>query len=136
MRGGIDGGFVHFRPWVVGVVHVRRICDPGMGIYHLRVRRDFDVVPRYIFAARCLHEPTGIHKSVSSCKVWGFHTLRGGIDPGDVRFSFELWKLWIHIWKDLRSGDGTLSSADVTGSVSLSRWGGASTPCGYIVRVG
>ena len=38
---------------------------------------------RATLAACWLHEP---HPSATSQLGWGFHTLRGGIDPGDLRF--------------------------------------------------
>ena len=44
--GGIDAGDLHFRPRVVGVVEIWKGFYPGMSTYPLRVRRDFDVVPR------------------------------------------------------------------------------------------
>ena len=45
---------------------------------------------------------------------WGFNTLRGGIDPGDLRF--RLWDVGVvEIWKDFKSGDETQSCPGVAG---------------------
>ena len=36
---------------------------------------------------------------------WGFHTVRGGIDPGDLCFRLPLVTI-VDVWKYFRSGDG------------------------------
>ena len=46
-------------------------------------------------AARWLHEP----QSAITQWGWGFHTLRGGIDPGDLRFRPRVVGV-VEIWKD------------------------------------
>ena len=45
---------------------------------------------------------------------WGSHTLRGGIDPGDLRFRLRVVGV-IEIWKYFESGDEKLSSPGVAG---------------------
>ena len=53
------------------------VCDQGMGPYPYHVRRNPDVIP----TSSISHQPW----------CWDFHTVRGGIDPGDRRFvSLEL----------------------------------------------
>ena len=65
-----------------------------MGIYLLRVRRDLGDGPLTL-AAHWLHEPQPISNHPVGL---GFHTLRDGIDPGDLRFRprvvgfVEIWK--------------------------------------------
>ena len=48
--------------------------------------------------------------SIISLWGWDFHTLRRGIDPRDVRFRLRALGVVYDVWKDLRSGDGILSS--------------------------
>ena len=45
---------------------------------------------------------------------WGFHILRGGINPGDLRFRPRVVVV-AEIWKDFFPGDGKLSSPGVAG---------------------
>ena len=47
-------------------------------------------------AARLLHEPQPISNHPVGL---GFHTLRGGIDPGDLRFRPRVVGV-VQIWKD------------------------------------
>ena len=50
-------------------------------------------------AARWLHEPLG--QSISNQPVgWGFHTVRGGFDPGELRFRPRVVGV-VEILKDL-----------------------------------
>ena len=42
------------------------------------------------------------------------HTLRGGIDPGDLRFRPQVFGV-VEIWKDFCPGDGNLSSLGAAG---------------------
>ena len=64
---GIDPGDLRFRHRVVGVVHVWRISDPGMGSLPARVA----LAPRN--------------------PGWSFYTVVGGIDRGDHRFFPVCW---------------------------------------------
>ena len=49
---------------------------------------------------------------------WGFHTLRGGIDPRDPRFRRRVVGV-VEAWKTLPPGDGNTSSP---GSAGPRRW--------------
>ena len=48
-------------------------------------------------AARWLHEPQPI--SNQPVWGWGFHAVRGGIDPGDIRFRPRVVGV-VQVWKD------------------------------------
>ena len=69
-----------------------RIDDPGMEPYP----------PRVTLASRTRANPR------SARGVGVFHTMRGGIDPGDHRFRPRFDGV-VHVWKDFASGGGTLS---------------------------
>ena len=45
---------------------------------------------------------------------WGFHTLFGGIDPGDLPFCPGV-DLVVEMWNDFRSADGNISSPSAAG---------------------
>ena len=47
-------------------------------------------------------------QSATSQWRWGSHTVRGGIDPGGLRFRHPVVGV-VEIWKDFESGDETLS---------------------------
>ena len=49
---------------------------------------------------------------------WGFHTFRGGIDPGDNRFRPRVVGV-VEVWRDSSSGDGNLSCLGAAGPL---RW--------------
>ena len=51
--------------------------------------------------------------AISKCG-WGFHTARGGIDPGDLCFPPGVVGV-VEVWRDFSSGDKTLSSPGETG---------------------
>ena len=80
MRGGIDPGEHRFRPRVVGVVYAWRIPNPGMGFHPRRVRRG----PRRCPEGRLSQRAGSMSPSQSTTSGWGwgFHTVRGGTDPG------------------------------------------------------
>ena len=64
-------------------------------------------------AARWLHEL----QPISNHSVGlGFHTLRGGIDPGNLRVRPRVVGV-VEIWKDLLPEDGNLSSPGCAGSM-------------------
>ena len=71
MRGGIDPGDHRFRPRLLKLQLNGRISDPGMGSYP----------PRVALALRV----SGWQVPISQWG-WGFHTIRGGIDPGNRSF--------------------------------------------------
>ena len=54
--------------------------------------------------------------------MWVFHAVRRGIDPGGRRFRPRFVGV-VDVWKDLRSGDGTLSFPGGAGSCWLYRYG-------------
>ena len=47
---------------------------------------------------------------------WGFHTVRGGFDPGDHRFRPQVVG-GVDVWRALRPGGGTLSSPGCAGYI-------------------
>ena len=59
---------------------------------------------------------------------WVFHSVRGGIDPRDHRYRPRFDGV-VDVWKDSRSGDGTLSFPGGAGSTNPVR---VSTPCGGV----
>ena len=59
-----------FVPGVFESLVYGRISNPGKGSYTLRMALD----------------STSASQSAISPLGWGFHTVRGGIDPGDHRF--------------------------------------------------
>ena len=71
---------------------------------------------RATLSARWLHQ----FQPVSNQREWccGFHTVRGGIDPRDLRSRPRVAGV-LKIWKDLESGDGTLS---FPGATRPQRW--------------
>ena len=97
LRGGIDTGDLRFRPRALGVVEIwkdiwsvdRNLSSPGAA------------------GPRRWHEgqlsPGAGSMSPSQYAItqlgWGFHTLRGGIDPGDLRFRPRVVGV-VEIWKD------------------------------------
>ena len=70
-----------------------RISGRGMEGYPPRVRRELS--PEATLDARWLHGP----QPISNQWGWGFDTLRGGIDPGDLRFRPRLAGV-VNVWKD------------------------------------
>ena len=86
VRGGFDPADHRFRPRVVGVVHVYGgIYDPGMGSYRPQVALDIFSSPSQSTIGRW---------------GWGFHTVRGGFDPGDHRSRPQVVGA-VDVWKDL-----------------------------------
>ena len=96
VRGGFDLGDHCFRPQVVGFVELWRELSFG------------DKTLCSLSAARRRRGPEGqlsLHagamsrnQSATSQLSWGFHTLQGGIDPGDL--GFRPWVVGvIEIWK-------------------------------------
>ena len=70
------------------------ICDPGMVKFCPRVTLVLFSCPS---------------QSAISRRGWGFHTVRGGFDPGDHRF--RPWVVGVvDVWRDCRTGDEDLSS--------------------------
>ena len=76
-------GMAIFRPRLAGIYISGRISDPGMGPYPLRARRN----------------STKLSQSAIGRWRWGFHTVRGGVDPGD--HFFRPWLVDVaHVSKD------------------------------------
>ena len=100
-------------------------CTRSWGFHTVRggiVREDNRFHPRIICSRRCkegvlfrwdrilpgcrlLHESQPISNQLVG---WGFHTVRGGIDPEDHR-SRPRFVGVLDVWKDFRLGDGTIS---------------------------
>ena len=76
-----------------------RISDPGMGTYPPLVQRDLGIGPRG--SSRRALAP--YHMSPSQSEItqwgWGFHTLRGSIDPKDPRLRPRVVGV-VDVWKD------------------------------------
>ena len=83
VRGGFDPGDHRFRPQVVGVVRYGRISNPGMGTYPPRGALALCTIPSQSAIAQC---------------GWGFHTVRGGFDPGDHRFGPQIVGV-VDVWR-------------------------------------
>ena len=72
MRAGIKRGYFCFRPPVVGLVDACKVFfKPTLGPYPPRV---------------ALAVGTSPNRSAIGQWRWGFHTVRGGVDPGEHRF--------------------------------------------------
>ena len=84
MRGGFDPVDHRFCPQVVGVVKYGSISNPGMETYP----------PRGALAKTYDPQPSAIGQW-----YWGFHTVRGGFDPGDHRFLSQVVGV-VDVWKD------------------------------------
>ena len=101
MRGGIDLGKHCFRPRVVGVVDIWKNSEAGMVPF-----------PPGVALALC----TSPSQSTIGRRGWVFHTTRGGIDPGYHRFRPRVVGV-VYLWKDLLTGDITLSSQGGAGFI-------------------
>ena len=55
-----------------------------------------------------------LHETATNEWGWGFHTVRGGIDPADLRFRPKDVGV-TRMLKDVSSGDETISSPGATG---------------------
>ena len=86
-------GTTVFIPGLLKVSLYGRIFDLGMGSYLLRMAMALRTAGR------------------------GFHTMRGGIDPDDHR-SRPRFVGVVDVWKDFRSGDGTITRALGAGSTN------------------
>ena len=128
VRGGIGRGNSRFRPrWVE--VDVHNIYDPGMRPYPPRLSLA-------LWASANQHQPersANQHQPVSL----GFHKPWGEVSPrGSHRLRLRVVGV-VHVWKDLLSGDGSLSlpgGADSTnpGHLQSTREVRVSTPGGAV----
>ena len=71
---------------------------------------------------------TNPSQSVISQRVWGLHTVRGGIDPGDHRFR-PRFVGGADVWKDYDQGMGPYPPG-VALALRTPGWG--PTPCGAV----
>ena len=94
VRGGAVRGDNRFRPRKIGVVDIRKAFCSEDGIVYSPGAGGF----------------TNPSQSVISQLGWGIHTVRGGIDPENHRSPFSSPVCWSRtcVWKDFRSGDGTI----------------------------
>ena len=76
-----------------------RIYDPGMGYYRPRGALVLCTIPS---------------QSAIGQWGWGFHTVRGGIDPGDRLFRPRFVGV-VDVWNDVETGDGALFSPGAAG---------------------
>ena len=93
MRGDVDPGELVFRPRAVGFVMYGGIPHPGMG-------------PHFPWLALALHSSPST--SAIGRLSWGFHTVRGGIDPG-ITFFILRWLELERYGRISRGGVGTIS---------------------------
>ena len=119
VRGGIVRRGNRFRPRIIGVVDVRKTFCSEDGI-------------EYSPGAGGFTNP-----SQSAISQWGrrFYTVRGGIDPGDHR-SRPRFVGAADLWKDFRSGDGTMSRPGGAGQWLHEPQAGVSTPLGAVLTRG
>ena len=95
---GFDSGDLLFRSRIVGVVDVWRDFHSGdktlssTGAAGRRRWPEGQLSPR----AGSMNPS----QSATSQCVWGVHTVRSGIDPGDLLFRARLVRV-VEIWKDL-----------------------------------
>ena len=96
LRGYVDPGNLRFRQRIVGVVEIWNVFKSG----------DETLSPGAAGPRRCpereLSPRAGsmtLSQLATSQWRWGFHTLRGGIDAGDLRFSPQVVGV-VEIWKD------------------------------------
>ena len=71
VRGGFDPGITVFVPRLSELLRYRRISNPGIETYPPRGALALCTIPS---------------QSATVQWGWGFHTVRGGFDPGDHRF--------------------------------------------------
>ena len=112
LSGGIDQRDLRFRSQVVRVIEIWKdfwngeceIFVPRFGGISTWARGE--ISPR----------PGSMGPSPSSITQWswGFHTVWGGIAPGDLRFRPGV-VLVVEIWNDLRSAEGNLSFPSAAG---------------------
>ena len=97
LRGGIDPGDLRFRPRVVGVVEVRKYSRSGDG----NLSSPGAAGPRRWPEGQLSLRAGSMSPSQSAITRWGwdFHTLRGGIDPGDMCFRPRFVEV-VKVWKD------------------------------------
>ena len=104
MRCGIDSGDHRFRTRLVGVVDVWRDLLFWDGA----------------ISSSGGAGSTNPNQSAISQRGWDLHTMRGGIDSEDLRFSPRLVRD-VDVWQDFSSGNGTLSSPVAVGATNTSR---------------
>ena len=97
MWGGIDPGDLCFRPRVVGFVEIWRDFSSG----DEKLSSPGATGPRRWPEGQLSPLAGSMSPSQSAITqwVWGFHTLRGGIDPGDFHFRPRVVGV-VDIWKD------------------------------------
>ena len=112
LRGGIAPGDLRFRLRVVGVVYVRKYFESG----HETLSSPGVAGPRRCPKMKLSPRVGSMSPSQSATSQldWGFHTLRDGIDPGDLRFRPRVFGV-VDIWKYFCPGDGNLSSPGAAG---------------------
>ena len=89
VRGGVDPGELDFRPRGVGVVDISKDVCTGDGSQSSSGAAG---LPRVMLA-----RPS---QSAIGKWHWGFHTVRGGVDPGEIDFRPRGVGV-IEIWKDV-----------------------------------
>ena len=126
MQGCRNRGWDLIFPGGVGFLYRVWRCRPGGSPFSSPVCLSCRCMAGFLILPGCrwLHKPS---QSAISRWGWDFHTAPGGIDPGDRRF--RPWFIGVvDLWKDLRSGDGILSSLGGAGSISpsqsaIGQWG-------------
>ena len=95
-RGGIDPGDLCFRPRAVGVVDLWRYFTSG----DKTLSSPGAVEPRRLPEGQLSPRAGSMSFIQSATSKWGwvFHTLRGGIDPGDLRFHRRVIGV-VEIWR-------------------------------------
>ena len=113
LRGGTDLGDLRFRPRVVGVVDIFANFLPGDGKLSFPGAAG---AQRYTEGQLSLRagSMSPSHSAITQLG-WGFHTLRGGTDPGDIRFVPRIVGV-VDILANFLPADGKLSSPGAAGA--------------------
>ena len=122
LRGGSDPGDPCFCPRVVGVVEIWKIFRPGDG----NLPSPGSAGPRRWPEGQLSPHAGSMSPSQSAITQWGwgFHTLRGGIDPGDLRFRWScrfIEDFLTRGWELILPGCGRTSTLS-RGETLAARW--------------
>ena len=131
-------GFPHRVGWYrpggpvgLGFPHLAGRCQPGGPPSSSRFVRAVDIWQDSLFGDGTLLSPGGAGVTNPRTPGWCFRTVRGGIGPGSQRVRPGFVEV-VDVYKDFRSGNGTLSSPGSPDSTIYNPQVGVSTPCGAV----
>ena len=113
MRGDIDPGDHCFCPRVVGTLEVWKDFSSGNDTLSSPVATEPQRCPERQLSPRA--GAMSFSQFANNQSGWGFHTSRGGIDPGHLHFRPQVVGI-AEIGRDLLRGDGILSPPGTAGS--------------------